>query len=287
LTRQAAQELRALFASIKADGAALGKVAPGGGGSVESTRSRALTQLRDSEIRAARATGDHQRALALINAEMGRAGAGTVRYNNLLARQATVQRQVQQSASGLSATLKSAAGALGQFGIAFGAQQIIQTGFELAKIGAQAQTTRTRFDQLAIASRTTGNELLSALRQASGGTISDTNLQLAAMRANVLGVADSAAELSPLLAIARDRAQLLGLDTGTAFANLVEGLGKAEPEILDNLGITLNLTQVYAAYAKQIGTTAQALTVQQKSQALTNEVLRQGKATLDATGGEL
>ena len=119
---------------------------------------RTFDRTRDSEIRAARAAGDHARALQLIDEALGRAETGTMRYNNLLAQQATAQRAAAREAtaaarapapaptgepSNVNAALKtSPIGQIaGVFGFAFGAQQLVQYGTsavqarnELAKV---------------------------------------------------------------------------------------------------------------------------------------------------------
>jgi hypothetical protein len=59
---------------------------------------RTFDRTRDSEIRAARAAGDHGRALQLISTALARAEQGTVRYNQLLVQQATLERQAAQAA---------------------------------------------------------------------------------------------------------------------------------------------------------------------------------------------
>jgi hypothetical protein len=62
---------------------------------------RALDALRNSEIAAARAAGDHAGALKLIEAELGRASQGTVRYNQLLAQQSRAQAAAARAGGGL------------------------------------------------------------------------------------------------------------------------------------------------------------------------------------------
>ena len=59
---------------------------------------RTFDRTRDSEIRAARASGDHAQALKLVDQALARAEQGTVRYNQLLAQQATLERQAAQAA---------------------------------------------------------------------------------------------------------------------------------------------------------------------------------------------
>lgn len=181
-------------------------------------------------------------------------------------------------------TAEGALQAAGAIGISFAIPQLIAGTQALIQQGAAAQQTTQAFNELARAAGQSGEAELRALRAASQNRISDTNLQLAANRAALLGVADSADELSVLLQIASDRARKMGTNTGQAFDDLVTGLGRASPLILDNLGITVNITEVNAAYAAQLGKTVAALTEAEKKQALINAVIAQGKETLDASG---
>lgn len=59
---------------------------------VQGRAAREAQQLADSEIRAARATGDHQGALQRIQAQLAQTAAGTARYNQLLAQKAAADR---------------------------------------------------------------------------------------------------------------------------------------------------------------------------------------------------
>lgn len=107
---QATQRLRALFAQIKAEAAGVGTNVPAGGGSNSiPNRTRELERLRDSEIRAARAAGEHQRALFLNNNQLRAAIPNTIRYNQLLAQQSQIQKQMLQPslADQFGASLKS------------------------------------------------------------------------------------------------------------------------------------------------------------------------------------
>jgi len=174
---------------------------------------------------------------------------------------------------------------VGPAAIATAAIAAIPAAFDLAKVGADADLVAKRFDGLARSAGTTGDALIGVLRSASGGEIDDFNLRLSASRALMLGVADSTAEFTTLLNIARDRAQIMGISTTDAFNRLVLGLGKAEPELLDELGIVVNGTEANAAFARSIGVSTDALTKQQRSQALAAAVIAQGNVTLAQTGG--
>lgn len=223
------------------------------------------------------------------------AAAAQTRAETAALRLAKAQDQVanaSQKSAGFAKQMgdafqSSLMGIIGPAAIATTAIAAVGKAGELIQVGAQAQQTEARFDQLAIQAHTTGDAMTAALRQASAGTISDTNLQLDAMKASMLGVAQNAEQLAPLLAIARDRAQQMGISTEFAFDSLVTGLGRGSRLILDNIGVMVKEGEVNEAYARSVGKTVAELTDQEKKQALVNEVLRQGQATMAATGGAI
>lgn len=94
-----ANQLKAIFAGIQRASTQAGR---GGSATSINAQTRALTQLRNSEIAAARAAGDHAKALGIIQSELGRTAQGTVRYNQLLAQQSRAQAALaRQTATGL------------------------------------------------------------------------------------------------------------------------------------------------------------------------------------------
>lgn len=279
---------------------------PSGGGGQSTAAAQAAAALQrlatetqrtaaassQAAVAAQRLSTEEQRtAAAASNAAtaQSRAEQAALRLAQAQDRVATSSRSANSGAAvlprtiaGLSHEAATAATALLGIGSAMAA---ISKGVELAQIGAQAQQTGARFEQLAAQAHTTGDAMLSALQKASGGTISDTALKLDAMKASLLGVAQSAEQLGPLLAIARDRAQQMGISVEFAFDSLVTGLGRGSRLILDNLGIMVKEGEVNAAYAASVGKSVSALTDQEKKQALINAVLKQGNDTLATTGG--
>lgn len=255
-------------------------------------QAQAMKRDADEAIRTAQ-------AIARLDAANGRAGQGMAvltsaldKYGNASQRvrlgaetQLANLRKLETGAVQTGSALSGLANIAGQFGIALAVPALAQGAVELARTGAEADLVRQRFDGLAATAGTTGQALLTALRGASGGEISDLNLQLAANRAQLLGVADSAEEFATLMAIARDRAQQMGISTSQAFNDLVTGLGRGSALILDNLGITVSVTEANKAYAESLGKSVSQLTEAEQKTALINAVLTQGKATLDATGG--
>ena len=74
----------------------------------------------------------------------------------------------------------------------------------------------------------------------------------------------------------------LGRDLGDSFNRLVRGVTKAEPELLDELGIILRLDPALRAYAVAIGKSVTDLNQFEKSQAIANEVLGQAESKFGA-----
>ena len=92
----------------------------------------------------------------------------------------------------------------------------------------------------------------------------------------------SADQLTRLGEAAKLASIALGRDVTDAFNRLVRGTTKAEPELLDELGIILRLDTALEKYATRIGKSKEALTQFEKSQAITNDVLEQAEQKFGA-----
>ncbi len=283
--KQAAAELKSIFAGIAQ--AQAGAQRGGAAGGVQSLQQQA---------NAAQKAADAALGLARQQANLERASGNTTKAQQILktaldnttgaSERASLATQTQlaryTNGTGIVDRFKSAIGSLG---LGLGVLALGREAVQMAQLGAESEQTRTRFDQLARTVHSTGDEMLTALRKASGGTIKDTALELDAMKASLLGVGQGARELAPLMAIARDRAQQMGISVESAFDSLITGLGRGSALILDNLGVIVKESEVNEAYARSVGKSVAALTEQEKKQALINEVLRQGNETMKTTGG--
>lgn len=270
---------------------------------------QSLASVQRAQGDTAGAVATYRQALQSLTPNTVEANSATVKLIQLqgqLAREsrATAQSLLQTSSASRSmqAAMRGSTGYAQQFGAAVKGELLgmigpaaaaaaavaaVGKGVELAQAGAQADLVEQRFEQLARAAGTTGTALRAALQEASHGEMSDLNLELAANRAQLLGVAKSAQDFSVLMAIARDRAQLMGKSTTEAFNQLIEGVGKAEPELLDNLGIIISADEANKQYAATLGKTASELTKVERAEAMRQAVLAQGQATLAQTGGAI
>ena len=85
----------------------------------------------------------------------------------------------------------------------------------------------------------------------------------------------SADQLSGLATAASNVSKALGRDLTDSYNRLIRGATKAEPELLDELGIILRLDVATAKYAASLGVAAKDLTAFERTQAVTNEILDQ------------
>jgi hypothetical protein len=188
-------------------------------------------------------------------------------------------KNLEKSSTEANTSLSSlGAKAAGAFGLTLGVAGVLQLTRAISDLAIQAgkaQQLRASFDDLASGVGQSSTKMLDAMKAASDGLVSEADLILSANKAMLLGVADTGAELSALLEVARSRGAAMGLSTTQAFNDIVTGLGRESALILDNLGITIDLEGVMQKYAASLGTTASALDATQRKQALLNEVMAQ------------
>ena len=130
----------------------------------------------------------------------------------------------------------------------------------------------------------TGKNLAILTRQLQAATSGQLAFAEAA-QAVAIGTAAglSAKQINQLGDVALKASLALGRDLTDSFNRLVRGAVKAEPELLDELGIILRLETASEKYALAIGKTKDQLNIFEKSQAVVNEVLEQGEEKFGAT----
>jgi hypothetical protein len=142
--------------------------------------------------------------------------------------------------------------------------RVLQEGQEaFAGVTGRAMKTLARDVQEATAAQITFKEASQATAIALAAGLSPSQL-------NELG------EAAKTVSIA------LGRDTTDSFNRLVRGVTKAEPELLDELGIILRLDEATTKYAASLGLNKNQLTTFQKSQAVVNDVLEQAETRYGA-----
>ena len=126
-----------------------------------------------------------------------------------------------------------------------------------------------------------------AYQTISNSLVDATNGQLKYAEAAKAAAIGSASGISPdqltRLGVAAKNASIaLGRDLGDSFDRLIRGVTKAEPELLDELGIILRLENATRKYGQQIGKSKDELNEFERSQAVANEVLEQAERKFGA-----
>tara|TARA_B100001059_G_scaffold226925_1_gene256035 strand:+ start:6703 stop:10395 length:3693 start_codon:yes stop_codon:yes gene_type:complete len=139
-----------------------------------------------------------------------------------------------------------------------------------------------------------GQELYAAT---TGTSLKVVTMQLQSATQGLLKYADAAQgaaigtaaglssdQLSGLAQAASNVSKALGRDLTDSYNRLVRGATKAEPELLDELGIILRLEVATSKYADKLGIAAKDLTAFERTQAVTNEILEQANDKFDKFG---
>ena len=123
--------------------------------------------------------------------------------------------------------------------------------------------------------------------EASFGLVNKYDLVSSANKALSFGIDLSNGRLEKLIKLSTKTAMVMGTDTKSAFDDLIVGVARESKMILDNLGVMVNLQQVYGDYAKTLGITTKQLTKQQRQTALLDEVNRQLEKSTKAVTDEM
>lgn len=210
--------------------------------------------------------------------------------DNLKTELKKAEAQIGTLSKSMEKSTKATSGMTGGFGllktavIGFITGALVNGIKNLAQSGAQLNVLQNSFSRLSAGIGLNSNEVLANLQKLSSGTISNKDLILSANRAIVLGVAKDMGEFSTLMQVARIRASDMGISTQQAFDNIVTGIGRSSPLILDNLGIVIKQQEAYDQYAKSLGKASNALTVNEQREAIKFAVLENGRKQIEEVG---
>lgn len=158
----------------------------------------------------------------------------------------------------------------------------------LANRGAPLVGLRDSFDKLTTSIGITSDALLTNLRNASMGTVSDFKLIETANTA-LAGATGEYGKLfgealPKLLTIARVQSRATGQAVDFLFQSLVSGVKRASPMLIDNTGIVLRVSAANEAYAQSLGKTVDELTPAEQKIALLNATLEAGDVAIAKLG---
>lgn len=187
---------------------------------------------------------------------------------------------------------QQAAPQVSRLGSAFGSAATLVKGFAVALVAVklkafamEATNLAARVETLGVSLQEVGQNVGYTREQIdyAVASLKDQGITTQAAQQSLLRMARANIEFSEaakLAAIAQGSAVVAGMNSSQAFERLVTGIQKAEPELLDELGIQLNRTVAYKKLADQLGINATKLTQAQKQQAILNEIYAQSEVVL-------
>jgi phage-related protein len=180
----------------------------------------------------------------------------------------------QKHFGGVSSAMQSAGkvafmGLVGGAGLA--AAAVGGVGLAIGKLAVDATPIpglQNAFEGLAGRAEMSGDALLKAMQEGSGGMVAARDLMQQANLAAALVSDEFAYGLPDAMGLVQKAAAATGQDMGFMMDSLVKGVGRASPMILDNLGIQVSLTEATDAYAAQLGKTTGELSKAEQQEAV-------------------
>lgn len=161
----------------------------------------------------------------------------------------------------------------------------IKKAFDFTEEGASMLTTIQTATSIAASYGQNMQEIVKSVRAASLDTVTEYDATLAVSQALMFGLQGDAEQFGNLMEIAAFRGRAFGMSATQAFSDIVRGIGRLSPLILDNIGITIDAENTYKAYAESIGKAASELSSVEKRQALLNRVIEEGNILMQEAGG--
>ena len=167
------------------------------------------------------------------------------------------------------------------------APRIAQEFGEALKEGAAGKDVRDSFENLAEFVGVSADRLLSSMKAASKGIITEIELMRQANRAFLAGGAEFAIAIPKLFEIARAAAVATGQDVKFVLDSLTKGIAKASIKLIDNAEVYIKIGEAVEEYAEKLGVTADELDVAVRRQAILQAVLEQGEGLIEGVGEEV
>jgi len=158
------------------------------------------------------------------------------------------------------------------------AYQFLKRAGDLAALQASQET-------YAFKTGTSLKLLTSRIQDATGGILGFDDAAQSVAIGRAAGL--SADQLENLATIAKNASVTLGRDLTDSFNRLTRGAIKAEPELLDELGIIIRLDTAVKDYKNALNITGRELNTFEKSQAVVNAVIEQGVTKFDDIGNSV
>lgn len=176
-------------------------------------------------------------------------------------------RQFASQASGLG-------GLVAAYAAAAATTFALQQSFSALNAAARSQAMVEGVKSLAASMGQDGSKIISSLQGITRGQLSMT--ESAQNAAIALSAGLKGDQIEQLADIATKASKVLGRDLTDSMQRLTRGVGKLEPELLDELGIFTRIEPAVERYAARLGRAASSLTNFERRQAFANAVAEEG-----------
>lgn len=156
--------------------------------------------------------------------------------------------------------------------------------WNMMNMSAKADQEKAAFDSLAQSYGRGADEIVAALKKASGETISTMSLIRSSGTAMMMGIDPDT--VVKLMEVARATAKMTGQDVSKSFDDISLAVGRQSRLILDNLGIIVDVEKANEDYAKSLGKTAADLSDAERKQAFLNATLQGGQDLMAKLGDQ-
>lgn len=147
----------------------------------------------------------------------------------------------------------------------------------LAKDAGKYESIRDAFVGMTKDMGFSADEFEDRVAKASKGTIDNLTILTGANKAlSLIGkeaFEDFGSDFEKMATLSKKAARATGQDVGFMFDSLITGVARESKLILDNLGITVDLTEAKNKYAESLGKSADELTETESKTAVLNEVM--------------
>lgn len=156
----------------------------------------------------------------------------------------------------------------------------VSAAFNTLKNAKQAEQLLQGLEAQGARTGKTLTTLATQVKELSGASLSSAEAMRAVAQASTAGIDSS--DIERLTAVATASAKALGRDVPDSLNRLIMAVTKAEPELVDELGLTIKLTEAMDMYARETGKTTASLTRLERQQALINAWASQGEVKFGA-----
>lgn len=154
-------------------------------------------------------------------------------------------KTVQKSSKGMAAAMKKVGAAAVAY---FSVQTVKAVGaavLGMAQLADQFRVVQLSSERLSKSIGQNSQEILRAVRSGVGGAVSDLEILKQVNQAILLGIPVTAKEMGNMAQVATRLGRAVGRDAASALGDLVTGIGRMSPLILDNLGITIKAEEAF------------------------------------------